>query len=188
VYNGIPSTTNAAADFAIGQANLTTNTTTDADFTIQSDYLKAPTDVLLHNNHLYISDTGYHRVLVFNTVPTIVDQKPNLIIGHSAANNILPNRGLPVAAEGLNYPTNLTAVGNTLAVADRDNHRALLYNLPITANAEAAQKVLGQSTMNANMPGVGQGQFNQPNGIFFDGGFMWVVDSLDHRVQVVAIP
>ncbi|MBV6494470.1 MAG: hypothetical protein LDLANPLL_02503 [Turneriella sp.] len=188
VYNSVPNSS-AAADFAIGQANLTTGTATGANFTTQSDYLKTPTDVLVHDNHLYISDADYHRVLVFDAVPSVADTRPDYVLGHTSASLVLPNQGFPFAtATGLNYPTNLAAQDNTLAVADRDNHRVLLYDLPITGNAQAAQKVLGQSGMTTNSPGVGQGQFNKANGLIFDGGFMWVADTENNRVQVLAIP
>jgi hypothetical protein len=190
VYNSIPSSTGAAANFVIGQMDFTGTASGNADYTMapNADYLSAPSDLLVYSGRLYVSDSGNHRVLVFNTIPSLSNARPTFVIGHIGTTQVLANQGGAVSANGLNVPKTLVAQNNRLAISDQGNHRVLFYDLPITGHNQAAQQVLGQSGMLTNAAGTTQGTFDQCKGLVFDNGYIWVADRNNHRVQVLAVP
>jgi hypothetical protein len=199
VHNTTPTSTGATPDFVIGQADFTSITSSGADYRAangnKSDYLKTPNDLLIHQSKLYISDSGYHRVLVFNTIPTISDQRPSYVIGQANATGVSANQGAgsTPAANTLRAPTTIVAQDNKLAIADQLNNRVVFYDLPIAADNKAAAQVLGQSnSLITSTAGTTQGMFTAPavagKGLIFDNSYIWTIDGGNNRVQILKLP
>lgn len=76
----------------------------------------------------------------------------------------------------LSYPVGVAfdITERNIIVADRDNHRLLVYNIKT-----------GKMIRKIGRKGVGEGQFDGPSGIFVDGeGRIIVADWNNHRIQV----
>ena len=186
-YSPVPTSTAPSASLAIGQAD-TLSVAGGTDYSAMSSYLSSPYELLFHNSRLYISDGGNHRVLVFNSVPTAADTRPNFVIGHSASNFAMSDCGLPVNSQCFNGPRGIAAQDTTLAISDRDNHRVLFFTLPITGDFATASYVLGQVNMTSNTAATTQAGLFNPRSLLFDSGYIWIGDGGNNRVVVRQLP
>ncbi|HEU4539059.1 MAG TPA: hypothetical protein VFS00_33290, partial [Polyangiaceae bacterium] len=114
--------------------------------------LNAPEDAFVEGGRLYVADTGNHRVLVWNSLPTADGQPADLVVGQADFAGTRPNRGAgdgdgdgdsDASAGGFFYPSALAVEGGRLFVSDTGNHRVLVFSpLPGASGAEASD-VLG---------------------------------------------
>ncbi len=188
VFNSIPTSNGASANFAIGQLD-TSMTASGTDYSVQSSYLNSPYDMFTDQSRLYVADGGNHRVLVYNALPAIADVRPNFVIGHSGPGFSLANRGAAQpAANSLNQPRSMVARNNKLAIADQGNHRILFFDLPITADDPSATHVLGQLDFVSAGGGTTQTTYNLVKGLIFDNGYIWAADRVNNRVKISQLP
>ena len=73
IYNQIPTSNGAAADVVLGEPNFTT--AVEPDLAAQTTSATAsnllnPVSVTSDGVHLFVTDLGYNRVLIWNTIPT----------------------------------------------------------------------------------------------------------------------
>ena len=93
---------------------------------------------------LILCDTGHHRLLIWNRVPTVEDTPADFVIGQPSFDTEGRNgKGLPGPAT-LNVPTGVSVEGGILAVADAWNHRVLVWTTFPKASNQPADLVLGQ--------------------------------------------
>lgn len=117
----------ANADAVLGQNNLTSDT-----FYGSSSYSVASTYGMTwdaHNNSLFVSDIGYHRILVFHNASTINGRiDPAVFFGNTGLAD-----GTGSGAQQTNTPRGMTTDSDgRLWVADYGNNRVLRYD-PIDA-------------------------------------------------------
>lgn len=153
--------------------------------------LSGPSDVYFDGTRLWVADTGNHRVLVWNALPTQAGAPADLVLGQASFSEVSPNRGRgQTAADGLFYPSAVAVQGDRLYVADTFNHRVLIYQpLPTTSGAAAAIAV-GQADLSSGLPNHGSGWSQRsgeglalPLGVFVeDTGRLWVADQENNRV------
>ncbi|MDZ7962542.1 MAG: hypothetical protein RMY34_32535 [Aulosira sp. DedQUE10] len=138
---------------------------------------------------LWVSDTGHHRLLGWQNVPTTDNQSADWVIGqpdfyHEGQNA----KGVPGRAT-FSVPTGICQCGSGLAVADAWNHRVLIWkNLPADSNVPA-DLVLGQANFTDNEPNRGSqlpaaNTMHWPYGIFYHRGRLFVADTGNRRVLV----
>jgi hypothetical protein len=96
IWNSIPTTSGAPASVVLGQPNFTTYVevnivaqTTSATAT----NLLNPTSVTSDGTHLFVSDLGYNRVLIWNHIPTTNDEPADVEIGQPDMNSSIPDDG-----------------------------------------------------------------------------------------------
>ncbi len=95
IYNQIPTGNGAAADVVLGQPNFTTFV--QPDLTQQTNNVAAnqllnPVSVSSDGSHLFVTDLGYNRVLIWNSIPSSNGQAADVAVGQpdlvsSIANN-----------------------------------------------------------------------------------------------------
>jgi sugar lactone lactonase YvrE len=161
--------------------------------------LSGPTGVALDGTHLIVADTENHRVLIWKTVPHATGVAADLVLGQADFSGRRPNRGRgdtapvdgfsDVDADGLFYPSGVASDGTHLFVADRLNHRVLIWDTFPTQNGAPATRVLGQPTMTTVGANGGAGVFtisptglNLPTGLALSGKSLWVADTENNRV------
>lgn len=151
--------------------------------------LLAPRGVWMHNEKLFVSDTGQNRVFIWNSLPSEKYQVPDVTLGQLETTDTKRNSGHAVSASTLHYPSGIWSDGRRLIVADAWNHRVLIWNTFPEVNGQPADVVLGQPDFNSNQPnvkGVGNDptsqSLNWPYGVFSDGTSLWVADTGNRRV------
>ncbi len=140
-YEGFPLSAFSSAvdaDKVIGQNAF------DEKFTgCSANQFNTPSGVTITpSGKLFVADTGHHRVLLFNTIPSAVQGliDADLAIGVGSFTNCNASS----AQLGLKRPTGVWSDDDILIVADTGNNRVLIWNeLPTVAGA-LPDVVLGQ--------------------------------------------
>ena len=138
---------------------------------------------------LWVSDTGHHRLLGWESLPTRDNQPANWVIGQpdfcSEGQNA---KGTP-RRNTVSVPTGICRCGNGLAVADAWNHRVLIWNqVPCEMNVPA-DLVLGQVNFIENQPNRGE-QYAAANtlnwcyGVYYHQGKLFVADTGNRRLLI----
>jgi uncharacterized protein (TIGR03437 family) len=111
IFNSVPTKNGANADVVLGQPNM--NSFVEPDLTQQNSDATAslllnPVSVTSDGQHLFVTDLGYNRVLIWNSIPTSNFAAADVVVGQpdmtsSAANNaytvnttVTPNLQQPV--------------------------------------------------------------------------------------------
>ncbi len=164
IWNSIPTSNNQPADLVLGQPNFTTKNAppvTRTNPTAAANQLLNPVSVTSDGVHLFVADLGFNRVLIWNTIPTQMDQSADVVIGQPDMANSAPNNAPALCASNgkdssgnplyparcaatLNFPRYALSDGFRLFVADGGNDRVLIYDQIPTANGASADIVLGQ--------------------------------------------
>lgn len=138
---------------------------------------------------LFVSDTGHHRLLIWNALPSRDGAPADLLIGQPDFACEGRNGHAPVGPTTLNVPTGIATNGHALAVADAWNHRVLIWNEIPTRSNEPADVVLGQSdfasaSANRSQNAPDATSLNWCYGVALDGETLFVADTGNRRVLV----
>ncbi len=181
IWNRIPTVNNQPADLVLGQPNLNSanqppafNATTQT----AANQLLSPTSVTTDPSgaHLFVSDLGFNRVLIWNSIPTVNTQPADLVVGQPDFTSTLANNtnnlcvspgndasGKPIfpseCNKTLNFPRYALSDGTRLFIADGGNDRVLVFNAIPTVNAAGADAVLGQPDFFGNIVSSGTATF-----------------------------
>jgi hypothetical protein len=141
--------------------------------------------IAVSGSKLLVADTTSNRVLVWNPLPTTNGQAASFVLGQlSPTCCSQPPAGNGAGQLGLPYGT--WTDGTRVAVADRGNHRVLIWKTFPTTNGQPADLVLGQ-------PGFGQADsvspptaasMKAPTAVYSDGTRLYVADTYNHRVLI----
>jgi uncharacterized protein (TIGR03437 family) len=199
--------TGQGARIVIGQQNFTAQLTSAPSAIL----LGAAGGVAYVNNTLFVVDSNrvqaapvYNRVLIYNNIhnfvtdPTAeVQQGVRCRICGDTANVVLGQPDFvtspvaltfplaPPTASGMRTPTQVASDGVHLVVADTDNNRVLIWNSIPTNNNQPADVVIGQVdfvTVKALV--LDNKSFRGPQGVWLQGGRLFVADTQNHRVMV----
>src|SRR5262249_48773413 len=91
-----------------------------------------------------------------------------------------------ITQTGMRNPTAVASDGNILVVADSLNNRVLIWNRIPTSNGAPADIVLGQTdfTTVATTIVVNASTFRAPQGVWVQGGKLYVADTQNNRVMI----
>lgn len=181
IFNSPPTSNQSVADLVLGQPGI--NSTETGGPTASS--MNCATGVHYDGTRLFISDSLYHRVMIWNSFPTANNQPANVVIGQSNFTAVSSNGGTSVGASGLNSPYSVTTSGSKMIVADKMNNRVLIWNSIPTVNGVAADVVVGQTSMTsgaANYGGISAAFLSSPAHVAVDSGDLWVTDVANNRV------
>ena len=175
LWSSLP-TGNVAATTVLGQSDFvssgagTTATTMDG-----------PQDVQLAGGRVFVVDTGNHRVLIWNTIPTTNGAPADVVLGQT---DFTSNAfGATASSFGSNV-RGLWSDGTRLVVADDSNHRVLIWNSIPTANGTPADVVLGQPDFTSRVAGLGASGLNRPTDVYSNGRQLFIADGANHRVVI----
>lgn len=183
-----------AADVVIGQPHMEHCVANDDDEDGTPDpsptarTLHDPVSVWSDGKRLVVADMSNHRLLIWNQLPSSNFQPADHVIGQTEFSGAAANSGLPSAsASTLSRPlgVDVNEFGQ-VAVADRDNHRVLLWDSFPNSNGKLADQVIGQQDFSQNgasaTPSARTVRF--PAGVRFDGRNLLVVDQGNNRMLV----
>jgi len=190
-----PFKTGKAADIVIGQPDFVTTTIGPGCLPPTASNLCFPSGITVDSsNNLWVSDSGYNRVLEYKQPKK--SMSANIELGHPAATAFTSGTANDggISASSLSGPDGLGFDSkDRLWVADGGNSRVLRFN-PKIHNGDAATLVLGQpdatsgdcnqtlTTANAQTLCVAQGIEILRN------GDLWVGDSGNNRTLRFTVP
>lgn len=152
--------------------------------------LSNPTSVAHDGARLWVADRDHHRVLAYGP-----DDEPELALGQPDLSRSLPNGGGTASATTLFSPTDIYVDSERLVVADRHNHRVLIWTPPPSDARTPANIVIGQPSFDVGEPNAGRGLaapgrdgLNAPEGIDWRDGVLYVADTGNARVLAFEDP
>jgi hypothetical protein len=152
--------------------------------------LRKPTGTAWDGERLWVADRDNHRLLAYRDLAG-PEPRAELVLGQIDFARALPNGGRAVGRDTLKGPTDVATDGTHFAVADRDNHRVLVWNAPPGASGAPPDVVIGQADFAAGAPNAGAGpgspsaaSLSTPEGVALAGGALYVADTGNHRVLV----
>jgi len=90
-------------------------------------HFNLPQGVFIDDNHLFVADTSYHRVLIWNEIPSSGSDQPDVVIGQSSFENGLKPK---FTRDGLFMPSGVWFDGSYLWVGElKFSHRVLRYSI-----------------------------------------------------------
>ncbi|GAB4422525.1 MAG: hypothetical protein OHK0011_01550 [Turneriella sp.] len=187
VFNPLPTAIGPAAVLAIGQPDTGT-LVMGTDYTLSGSYLRFPAHLAFGNSRLYISDNFNHRVLVFNSIPTVPDSRPNLVIGQATVTGMSADCGGSTNAQCLSDPRGIAVKDNVLAVADYGNNRVLFFDVSVPIVFPSAHSVLGQADFSSNNSATSSNGLRGPTALNFDERYIWISDYSNHRIVFRQLP
>jgi len=92
-----------------------------------SVHFNLPENIFIDNNHLFVADTCFNRVLIWNETPTSGEDQPDVVIGQNSFENDLPPK---FTRDGLFWPAGVWFDGSYLWVGEyKFSHRVLRYSI-----------------------------------------------------------
>lgn len=157
------------------------------------DTLSAPAGVRVIDGKLYVVDGGNHRVVRWDSIPSEDGEVPNLVMGQDNLECGEANNRGEVGARSLFFPMGIySGDDQKVFVADKDNHRVLIWNKIPFNNGWPADITIGQAGMDEREPNrgefdnVGPATLSFPTGVCFDveNERLFVVDQGNNRVLI----
>ena len=149
-------------------------------------WMYSPRGVLLDDDHVVVTDSGNHRVLIWHGVPESDEQPADVVLGQPDGETEGPAAGGRGPERGMHLPTGVLIHEGRLIVADAWHHRILIWNTVPQRSDVAPDVVLGQSdaaSVEQNRGGdCSATGFYWPFGIGIIGSSFWVADTGNRRV------
>ena len=173
----------------LGDENLDGFTISKAE----EDTLSMPAGLCVIDGKLYVVDSGNHRVARWNGIPSDDGEPPTLVMGQDNLEENEANRRGLVGSGSLFFPAGICSGDDQhVFVADKDNHRVLIWKkIPFSDgwNADISLGQLGMDERDANrgdFENVQQDTLSFPTGVFYDveNDKVFVVDQGNHRVLI----
>lgn len=168
----------------LGQADLG-----DLTFSLTQSSMSSPIGIAYDSvrDRLFVSDSSFNRVLVFDTALIDSGETPIAVLGQPNLDENVP----ATTATGLNRPHELVLnpSGDRLFVADKFNNRVVVYDVTAITNGESAISVLGQVDFTSSGFATSATRMSGPEGLAFDsvGNRLFVADRDNYRVLVFDI-
>lgn len=179
LYGSIPAASNPAAARALGAVTAAVA----GGGSCTADQIIDPRAVTLVDGKVIVADRSGHRVLIWNSVPSSSGVAADLVLGQPNKTTCTSGHS-PAAANSLSNPIGVWSDGTRLLVVDGANNRVLIWNTFPGTDGQAADVVLGQSSMSTRAGTITATGMNSPSGVFSNGTEVFVVDNASSRVLV----
>ncbi len=184
IWHGLPTEDGEPADVVLCQPNFSTEGPRAAGRGAANG-LHLPTGVMIHEDRLIVADAWHHRLLIWNTVPTVNDTPPDYAVGQPNLESIEPNQGGNPHGDTLYWPYSFGFAGERFYIADTGNRRVLGWNR-FPSPGQMPDVILGQpdaQSREENRGGaVSAKSFRWPHAITGDAHTLYVTDAGNHRV------
>ena len=210
IYNSIPSSNGAGADVVVGQPDFDTRPEPDltqSNIEPTASAMLNPTSVTVSSGRMLVTDLGFNRVLIFNTVPTQNAAPADVVVGQPDLESHLSNNSAelcdPLPAEPpeegeeepepmfprrcagtLSFPRFALSDGQQLFVADGGNDRVLIFDDMPTTDGVRADTVLGQPDFESLVESDGASDLRAPSSLAYHGENLYVTDPFTRRILV----
>jgi|GEM_PF-682890 len=194
IWNAMPTASGQSADKVLGQLNMTLALANRGNLAPDGGTLSSPYGVVCYEvgtaKMLFVSDSGNHRVLVWNSLDSLQNgQVANQVLGQATAFVGTKNRTDTVtpAQNSMRQPTGLAISGTKLFIADTSNNRVIAYDLPtvdtnLSMESATASLVLGQ--LNYSSSASAATTMYAPEGIAANSSSLLVADRAQNRILI----
>ncbi|QPJ65047.1 MAG: hypothetical protein G3M78_06450 [Candidatus Nitrohelix vancouverensis] len=159
----------------------------------EEDTLSQPADLAVIDGKLYVVDSGNHRVLRWSGLPSDDGEPPSMVLGQDNMDCNEANRRSVIGSGSLFFPMGICSGDDQhVFVADKDNHRVLMWKKIPFGDGWNADICLGQLGMDEREPN--RGDFDNvesdtmsfPTGVHYDAeeDKLFVVDQGNNRVLI----
>jgi hypothetical protein len=186
LWNTAPTSMDAPADVAIGQADTNANTGACDGVT-----LRGPIGLVIASGRLIVADTNNNRVMIWNALPTKSGVTADLVIGQADFTHCTGNddnqdgtKDATPTARTVSGPIGVWSDGTHLWVADSSNNRVLVWNTFPTTSFAPADLILGQTSPTASAPGLGPTSLSSPQMLTSNGTQLALDDTNNNRVLI----
>ncbi len=159
----------------------------------EEDTMSQPAGIDVINGKLYVVDSGNHRALRWAGLPSEDGEPPVLVFGQDNLDDNEANRRGLIGSGSLFFPIGIHSGDDQhIFIADKDNHRILIWNKIPNSNGWNADLCLGQGGMDEREPNrgefdnVGPDTLSFPTGVFYDAerDKLFVIDQGNHRLLI----
>jgi hypothetical protein len=180
-YPVLALTNGMSASYVIGQNTFSANDANQGG-NVAGNTLSGPLGTLVEwrNTRLYIPDTGNHRVLGFNEVPTASNISANFAIGQDNLTSAIPG----TSATDFTSPAGVFVTDTQFFVADTGNNRVLVWDSLPVDGVTAANYVVGQTDFDSAATGCSATALAGPSSVFVVNDKLVVADNLNQRVLI----
>lgn len=165
IWNKIPNQDNQKPDIFIG-----------GEKSIGRDGMRDAVDIDTDGKHLFVTDTGNNRVLVWNNIPE-KNQGADFVLGQDDFNS----RESGNAPNKFSNPVGVSSNGKHLAVVDMENQRILIWKLPIIENGQIPDLILREMKFENREEPM---HFNLPQDVMVYDDKLFVADGGFNRVLI----
>jgi hypothetical protein len=189
VWNCVPSRSDTAPDYAIGQPDLSM-TEPNRGGAVSADSMYWPFAIGFVHGRFYVADTGNRRVLYWHGLPE-AGRAADGVIGQPDMLQNAENRGIGVGPCSFRWAHAIAGDERRLFIADAGDHRVLGWTPPPDGDV-GANLVLGQKDfvsdreLNYGMQSAAKLRF--PYGASYDDGLLAVADTANNRVLLYDRP
>jgi uncharacterized protein (TIGR03437 family) len=177
IYNSIPTANGAAADLVLGQPNFTTWVQVDISqqtTNAASNNMLDPVSVTSDGQHLFVTDLGYNRVLIWNSMPTTNQQPADVEIGQ-------PDMTTGISDDSYTCAENGTAVSCGATPTGSD----VILEVPAMCNVSNGV----DANSNPTYPALCAPTLSLPRYALSDGTRLYIADAGNDRLLIFnAIP
>jgi hypothetical protein len=159
----------------------------------EEDTMSQPAGLCVISGKLYAVDSGNQRTVRWNGLPTEDGEPPNMVLGQDNLDTNEANRRGIVGSGSLFFPMGIHSGDDQhVFIADKDNHRVLIWNKIPFGDGWNADVCLGQGDMDEREPNRGDfdnvqvDSLSFPTGVFYDAerDKLIVVDQGNNRVLI----
>jgi len=159
----------------------------------EEDTMSQPAGLEVIDGKLYVADSGNHRVLRWSGLPSDDGEYPSLVLGQDNLECGEANRRGLVGSGSLFFPFGVRSGDDQhVFVADKDNHRILIWNKIPFNDGWNADICLGQTGMDereanrGDFDNVTPDSLSFPTSVFYhaETGKIFVVDQGNNRVLI----
>ncbi len=148
--------------------------------------LYAPRGVYLDHQRVIVSDSGNHRLLLWNRFPCHSGQAADMVLGQPDFSTEGPAARGRGPRWGMHLPTGVLLVEKRLVVCDAWHHRLLVWEQLPQENGALPDYALGQPDLESTAPNrggdPGANTFYWPYGAAWIAGRFYVADTGNRRV------
>jgi hypothetical protein len=186
LWHSLPDAPNRPADIVLGQADFAGGLANRGAAAPAADTLNWCYGVAICDGHLFVSDTGNRRVLVWNALPATNGAPADLVLGQRDFTTRDHGGGLG-GASFMRWPHAVAIAEGRLFVADAGTSRIMMWQGIPATNGAPCNAVLGQAGFdgadhNRNAFDPTAATLNMPYGIATLPGQLVVADTANSRL------
>ncbi len=175
VFSKYPESDDTLPDLVLGQQTFD-DPEPNHTLEVSASTLNRPSHVsVCTDGRLLVTDTGNHRILIWNQIPQDSFVPADFVIGQenfeTAASGVGPYK--------LNQPVAAFCTHQGILVSDGGNHRVLLFS---RQDYRKARLVIGQPDFFANKPSCSQSSLGRVEDLWIDGNQLLIADTSHHRI------